>query len=233
MSQNEWLCCLIEDKKSIMKIVILGASRGTGLSAVKQALTKGYDVTAVARHVTAIRQECPDSTAYARLKISKGDVLYAPSFERELEGADVVISSIGVTSTKPTILYSTGMINIIHAMYKYKVSRLICVSGIGVEVTPGMPFIMKLATKYILQPLLKNNFSDLLKMEAVVEQSQLNWTIVRAPRLRNGEITRKYRFAANEYLRNPLILRRSDLAHFMVNNIDNKQVFCSRVEISH
>lgn len=216
-----------------MKIVVFGASRGTGLSAVKQALTKGYDVTAVARNVAAIWQECHSSKENSRLKISKGDVLYAPGFEHELEGADVVISSIGVTNNKPTILYSTGMINIIHAMYKYNVSRLICVSGIGVEVTPGMPFIMKLATKYILQPLMKNNFSDLLKMEAVVRQSQLNWTIVRAPRLRNGEITGKYRFAANEHLRNPLILRRSDLAHFMINNIDNKQVFCSQVEISH
>ncbi|NII26438.1 NAD(P)H-binding protein [Pseudoflavitalea sp. X16] len=216
-----------------MKIVILGASRGTGLLAVKQALAKGYDVTAVARNVVTIQQECHASIAYSSLKISKGDVLYPASFDHELEGADVVISSIGVTNNKPTVLYSMGMINIIHAMHKYNVSRLICVSGIGVEVTPGMPFIMKLATKYILQPLLKNNFSDLLKMEAVVKQSRLNWTIVRAPRLRNGEITGKYRFAANEYLRNPLILRRSDLAHFIVNNIDNKQVFCSRVEISN
>jgi putative NADH-flavin reductase len=98
MSQNERLCCLREGKISTMKIVILGASRGTGLSAVKQALTKGYDVTAVARNVTAIRQECPDSTEYTRLKISKGDVLYAPSFEHELEGADVVISSYDETA---------------------------------------------------------------------------------------------------------------------------------------
>lgn len=215
-----------------MKIVILGASRGTGLSAVQQALSKGYEVTAVARNVAAIQQEFHASKEFSSLKIVKGDVLYAPSFEHVLEGADVVISSIGVTNNKPTVLYSMGMYNIIHAMYKYNVSRLICVSGIGVEVTPGMPFLVKLFTRYILQPLLKNNFSDLLKMETMVRQSKLNWTIVRAPRLQKGDITGKYRFAANEYLRNPTIIRRSDLAHFIVNNIDNKQIFCSRVEIS-
>jgi putative NADH-flavin reductase len=215
-----------------MKIVILGASRGTGLSAVKQALSLGYEVTAVARNVDAIHQECHAPKESSSLYLVEGDVLYAPSFEHALEGADVVISSIGVTSNKPTVLYSMGMYNIIHAMYKYNVSRLICVSAIGVEVTPGMPFIVKLFTRYILQPILKNNFSDLLKMETMVRQSKLNWTIIRAPRLQKGETTGKYRFAANAYLRNPMMLRRADLAHFIVNNINNKEIFCSSVEIS-
>jgi putative NADH-flavin reductase len=92
---------------------------------------------------------------------------------------------------------------------------------------------LKLLTKFVVQPLLKNNFSDLLKMEDMVKQSDLNWTIVRAPRLTDGPLTGRYRFAANDYLRNPLSIRRSDLAHFVVNNIDNKKCFCARVEVAY
>lgn len=217
-----------------MKILILGASRGTGLLAVQQALAKGYDVTAIARNVAAIEQECKPPTAYTgKFRIVRGDVLEPSSFEREMEDTDVVISSIGVTNTRPTVLYSEGIANIISAMYSHKVSRLICISGVGVEVTPGMSFMLKLLTRYVVQPFLKNNFTDLLRMEDTVKQSKLNWTVVRAPRLRDGAVTGQYRFASNNYLRNPLILRRADLAHFIVNNMDNQQIYRSSVEVAN
>jgi len=221
------------NKSTTMKILILGASRGTGLFAAQQALAKGYEVTAVARNVAAIEAGCRQRETYAgQLKIVRGDVLQPASFEREMLGTDVVISSIGVTNTKPTVLYSEGSGNIIHEMKNYNVSRLICVSGIGVEVTPGMSFGLKLLTKYVVQAFLKNNFADLLRMEELVKRSQLNWTIVRAPRLKDGAMTGQYRFASNEYLRNPLILRRADLAHFIVNNLENREIFRSRVEVA-
>lgn len=219
-----------------MKIIVLGASRGTGLSAVQQAVENGHEVTALARNVLPIEELASQSLQgidHNRLKIVKGDVLSPSTFQKEIEGKDVVISSIGVTNTKPTTLYSEGMANIISAMLKYNVRRLICVSGVGVEVTPGMSFLLKLATRFIVQPLLRNNFRDLLRMEEIVKQSQLNWTIVRAPRLKDGPLTGKYRYAAKDYLHNPMILRRSDLAHFIVHNMKNQETFCARVEVAH
>jgi putative NADH-flavin reductase len=198
-----------------MKILILGASRGTGLSAVVQALSMGHDVTAIARNVTAIEQECQQPGKYTgNLRVVRADVMEPTSFEQEMAGTDVVISSIGVTNTKPTVLYSEGIANIIAVMNRYHVSRLICISGLGVEVTPGMSLMLRLATRYLVQRFLKHNFADLLRMEAVVKQSRLNWTIIRAPRLSNGPVTGKYRYAANNYLRNPLIHQaRVEIAH--------------------
>lgn len=217
-----------------MKIIVFGASRGTGLHAVKLAIENGHEVTAVARNISLIQQgDKLSQSKQANLRVIKGDVLIPSTFEREIEGKDVVISSIGVSDTKPTTLYSEGIANIISAMIKYNVPRLLCVSGVGVEVTPGMSLPLKLATKFIVQPLLRNNFSDLLKMEDMVKQSDLNWTIVRAPRLTDRGLTSRYRYAANEYLRNPILIGRSDLAHFIVNNIDNGKCFCSRVEVAY
>lgn len=217
-----------------MKIIVFGASRGTGLYAVKLAIENGHEVTAVARSISSIKlgKESPQDKR-DNLKVIQGDVLFPSTFESEIQGKDVVISSIGVSNTKPTTLYSQGTANIINAMVKYNVSRLLCISGVGVEVTPGMSLPLKLATKFIVQPLLRNNFSDLLKMEDAVKQTDLNWTIVRAPRLTDGALTGRYRFATNDYLRNPLLIGRSDLAHFIVNNIDNRKCFCSRVEVAY
>ncbi len=217
-----------------MKIIVLGASRGTGLYITKLAAEKGYEVTAVARKISTDAFNCVDLQQNRQnLKLISGDVLVPSSFETNIEGNDVVISSIGIDNRMPTELYSKGISNIINAMLNYNLRRLICVSALGVEVTPGMPAVLKLATKFILQPLFKNNFSDLLRMEDIVKKSKLNWTIVRPPRLLDGIPTGKYRFAVNNYLRNPFKIRRSDLAHFIVNNINNVQIACSKVEIAY
>lgn len=217
-----------------MKIIVLGASRGTGLHVVRLAVEKGYGTTAISRNVSMILSDSElNSYAQSNLKFIKGDVLVPSSFEKEIEGKDVVISTIGVKDRKSTFLYSEGITNVINAMLNFEVKRLICVSAVGVEVTPGMSLILKLLTKFILQPLLKNNFSDLLRMEEIVMKSNLNWTIVRPPRLLNGKQTGNYRFSVNNYLRNPFTIRRSDLAHFIVNNINNEKVFCSKVEIAY
>ncbi|HEY4653767.1 MAG TPA: NAD(P)H-binding protein [Cyclobacteriaceae bacterium] len=217
-----------------MKIILFGASRGTGLYAARLAAEFGHEVTAVARTISPAQFGNGAAQAgHAGIRVIHGDVLKPSTFENEIPGKDVVISSIGVSNTRPTTLYSRGTTNIIAAMLKYNVPRLICVSGVGVEVTPGMSLPMKALTKFLVQPLLRNNFQDLLKMEHVVKQSDLNWTIVRAPRLTNGRQVERYRYAAKDYLRNPLTISRSDLAHFIVTNIDNSACFCSRVEVAY
>jgi putative NADH-flavin reductase len=216
-----------------MKIVILGASQGTGLHAVRLALEQNYHVTALSRNTDSLQVLKANVQNADRLEIVKGDVLALETFESVLSGRDAVISCIGVANNKPTALYSRGVLNILNAMTKYHVPRLICVSGLGVEVTPGMSLPLKLATKFIVQPLLRNNFSDMLRMEAVVKNSDLNWTIVRPPRLTNGKLTGKYRVAVKDYLRNPLVIGRLDLAHFIIKTITDPDTYCSTVEVAY
>ena len=213
--------------------MILGASQGTGLYVVKLALEKKYDVTALARRTVALQALKSLFQHSENLEVIEGDVLAPETYEHLLHGKDVVVSSIGVSNNKPTTLYSQGIAHILHAMTKFQIPRLICISGLGVEVTPGMSIPLRLATKYIVQPLLKNNFSDLLRMEAAVKKSDVHWTIVRPPRLTDGKLSGKYRVGVNRYLRNPLTIGRADLAHYILHSIQSTDTYRSTVEVAY
>lgn len=216
-----------------MKIIIFGASHGTGLNTLMLALEQAHDVSAVARNPGSLQTLKSKLQNMERLKVIQGDVLAPDTFEQELKGADVVISSIGMSRSKPTTLYSQGILNILNAMTKYQVPRLICVSALGLEVTSGMSLPLKLATRLILQPLLNNTFSDMVRMESAVKKSDVNWTIVRPPRLTNSKLRGKYRVAITEHLRHPLIIGRHDLAHFILKAISQRDTYCTTVEVSY
>jgi len=216
-----------------MRITILGASQGTGLNAVKLALEQAHHVSAVARNPDSLQALKSTLQNAESLKVIQGDVLAPDTFENELKNTDVVVSSIGMSSNKPTTLYSQGILHILNAMTKYQVPRLICVSALGLEVTSGMSLPLKLATRLILQPLLKNTFSDMLRMESAIKKSDVNWTIVRPPRLTSSKLRGKYRVAIKEHLRHPLIIGRHDLAHFILHSITQPDTYCATVEVSY
>ncbi|MDD8019304.1 MAG: NAD(P)H-binding protein, partial [Bacteroidota bacterium] len=180
-----------------MKVIIFGASRGTGFQVMKQALTADYEVTAIVRNPTAL------TIRHNKLKIIKGDVLQRSTFEKEVTENTTVISTLGAKNEAGMTVYSNGLTNIIKIMETAGARRLLCLSALGVEVTPGMPFIMKVITKQVLQKLLKYNFTDLLRMESIVKQSKLDWTIVRPPRLSNRTPSGKYRLSFGGYVDNP------------------------------
>jgi len=209
------------------KIVVFGASGGTGIEVVNQALEAGYHVTAIIRDTESF------PICHQRLKRVKGDVLEPKTFEMSLNSVDAVISCLGVQHRKPTNVYSQGISNIIQGMKNENITRMICISAGGVEVAPNNSLIMKFLIKYVLQRIFKNSYADMLKMEEILKNHEINWTVVRPPRLQNGEKTGKYRIAVNEFLNRMSSLKRSDLADFMLKHLDDRKTFRSKVEISY
>jgi len=67
----------------------------------------------------------------------------------------------------------------------------------------------------------------------LVKDSGLDWTIIRPPRLTDKPATGSYRFSINSFLKNCLSISRADVAHFMVNNIDNKAIYQATIEIGY
>ncbi|MDP4240854.1 MAG: NAD(P)H-binding protein, partial [Bacteroidota bacterium] len=111
-------------------IIVFGASGGTGLEVVEQALEAGHQVTAVLRNpeVFPIRHE--------QLKIIRGDVFNLPGYENAFFGKEIVISCLGTHKKEPTTVYSQGVTNIMQAMQKVGMDRIICLSSSGVEIAP-------------------------------------------------------------------------------------------------
>ena len=208
------------------KIIVFGASGRTGIQVVKQALDLGYEVTAVVRN--------PDGFSYThkKLLIVKGDVLQLSTFETSIAGKDAAITCLGARNLRPTTIYSKGVTNVIKAMQKAGVTRIICLSASAIEIEPQVPFAVRLLIKYILQPLLKNSFADLRIMEENLKHCKdLNWTIVRPPSLNNKAVTGKYRIAINEFLPGQMNISRADVAHYMVNHIDDASSYQAIVRI--
>jgi putative NADH-flavin reductase len=145
---------------------------------------------------------------------------------------DVVLSAIGINSTKSTTVYSEGVSNIVNVMQKNGVQRIICVSASAVVTSPKLTFPVRMMTK-LLQKILRKMYGDLLKMEQVLKRTNLKWTIVRPPRLTNGRLRNKCRFAVNDSLPHCLSISRPDLAQFMLEHMQDVNIYQSTVEVAY
>jgi len=211
----------------IYKVVVLGANGGIGRQAVEMALAQGHSVTAILRTPSFL------TITHPNLIVVKGDILKPETWEKYLENKDVVISAIGATSRKETTLYSQGAGNLLNAMKKTGANRVFFISASGLEVNPSHSLFIRLVTTYVLQGLLKNMYADLNKMEQLVKESDLNWTIMRPPRLTNRPFTGRYRFAVNGFLKAGLSISRADLADFMMSNTMNEVIYKTTVEVAY
>ena len=210
-----------------MTIFVFGATGATGKLVVEQALQNGHYVTAVVRN--------PDkfTLRHDHLKIIRGDVFQPKTYESDMRGHDAVVSCLGIQQTAPTTVYSDGVDNIMMAMEKENVNRIICLSAIAVVVPPKGSFLMKFMTRNILQRLYNHLYTDMLVMEKKLRASDLNWTIIRPPWLRDTRATGKYRVMINDHLRNPSKISRADLAGYIVNHLADEKTFKAVVQISY
>jgi uncharacterized protein YbjT (DUF2867 family) len=160
-----------------MRIVIFGANGQTGRLLTRRALDAGHAAVAVTRN--------PDGFPFAdpRLTVVRADVRDASSLAAAVDGADVVLSTLGVPfSFKPIDTYSVGMRNVVAAMQKTAVQRLVVVSSTGAYHYPGRrdtPLSLRLFEPVITRTIGKTTYDDQRRMEDIVRASGLDWTIVR------------------------------------------------------
>ena len=194
-----------------MKIAIFGANGRTGILTVYQALNKGYLVTAFARKPSAV------TIQHKNLKVVQGDIMEYEKVKQAVEGQDIIISALGVESRKPTTVLSEGTRNILRAMEECKVSRFICMSSAGILGNDaGILF-----GKIIMPLFLKQVFIDKVRQMKIIQETNLDWVIVRPTSLTDAPKTGKYKITLG-----PPVSRkipRADVADFMLKLITNKQ----------
>ncbi|MFN6555071.1 NAD(P)-dependent oxidoreductase [Mycolicibacterium septicum] len=160
-----------------MRIVIFGANGATGRLLTRRALDAGHTVVAVTRHPGQF------PITDAALTVAEADVRDAAAVTSVIDGADAVLSTLGVTFTMdPVDTYSVGVGNIVAAMRATGVDRLAVVSSTAIADYPGRtdtPFALRVVQPVISRIFGKTLYADMRRMEDIVAGSGLNWTIVR------------------------------------------------------
>lgn len=191
-----------------MRILVLGATGGTGREVVEQALGHGHDVVAFARDPRSLDSGDP------HLTVVVGDVTDAAAVSRTAEGCDAVISALGSRGERPVHVYSDGVANVIRAMTAAGARRLVVVSRAGVGANDrDLPVALR-ASK--LLPGVREEFEDLERMEGDVMLSDLDWTIVRPVGLTDGPLTGDYRAVRGAFVPKGSRISRADLAALLV-----------------
>jgi uncharacterized protein YbjT (DUF2867 family) len=160
-----------------MRIVIFGANGQTGRLLTRRVLDAGHTAVAVTRS--------PESFPFAdpRLTVVRADVHDESSLKGVLDGAETVLSTLGVPfSVRPIDTYSVGIRNIIAAMQTTAVRRLVVVSSTGAYHYPNRrdtPFALRIFEPVITRTIGKTTYDDQRRMEEIIRASGLDWTIVR------------------------------------------------------
>jgi putative NADH-flavin reductase len=197
-----------------MKLLVFGATGGTGRELLKQALEEDHHVTALARNPAKI-----DDINHPNVRVLRGDVLDPAAVERAVASQEGVLCAIGAAAAR-TSLREEGTRNIIAAMEKAGVRRLIVQSSLGVgDSRANLSFFTK---HVIVRFFLRHAFADHERQEALVKQCSLDWIIVRPPRLFDGPRTGVYRHGfstADRQIRGRI--SRADVADFMLKQLAN------------
>ncbi len=196
-----------------MKLLIIGATGGTGRALVEQALEQGHVVTAFARNPTRIR------ITHERLTVAKGDVLDYNSVDSAVRDKDAVLSALGHKRwfIKTSIL-SNGTRNIIRAMEKHGVKRLVCETSLGVADSRGKLGLYY--TLFVIPFITFFYFKDKERQERYIKESNLDWIIVRPGQLTNGPQRGAYRHGPNVGSKLWTVrISRADVADFMLKQL--------------
>lgn len=199
-----------------MNIVVVGASRGVGLKVVEQALAAGHTVTAFVRSPEKFE------VRHANLVVFKGDAMDAAAVEKAIAGQEAVISALGPTRPAVPQMMETSAKNIVAGMKKHGVRRLVSTTGAGVRQPEDKPKLIDHFIGFLLNLLAKDVVIDSAANVKVIQASDLDWTVVRYPRLTNGERKGNYRvgFVGKE---SGTQLSRADGADFILKELTEQK----------
>lgn len=160
-----------------MHIALFGGSGRTGAEFIPRALAAGHTLHILARTPVKVTQSGPGLT------VTAGDVLNRDDVARVVEGGDVVVSLLGQTSGGRKDVQTVGTGHIVTAMQDSGVRRIVSMSGGGLPYEKDEPKFVDKIFRGIMGVFFKPVIKDATDHAAVLRRSDLDWTIVRAPRL--------------------------------------------------
>ncbi len=215
-----------------MRIVVLGATGRTGRHVVEAVVQSGHTAVAIARNPAALKglgAEVVEGTPY------DGEIV-----DRAMAGADAVVNTLNVSRTSdnpwaklraPRDMISKSASNALEAMKREGCNRFVAMSTIGAgssrQSAPAiLRFIVAISN-------LKLAFEDHSRQENLLIASNVDFTVVRAPMLSDGESAasvKVVREGSGERLHRHL--SRKSAARFFVDIIENRKYLREVVGVS-
>ena len=197
-----------------MKIIVFGASGGTGQEIVAQGIAHGHTVTAFVRN--------PDGlTRHAACRVITGDIFDAAAVADAIAGHSAVLSALGPRSLKKEDLLARTLPKIAEGMQRHYVNRTIVLGAAGADRDYGkyQNRLTTLSLWVAKHTRFRYPYADQAEQERILAASDLDYTIVRPPRLTDGPITRTYRVTPDALPSGGRRISRADVADFMLQQL--------------
>jgi len=199
-----------------MKVIIFGATGFSGQAILANSIKQGHEVTILVRDASKI------PIKYQNLTIVEGNVLNTQTVASVLHHQEAVIQCLGVSGKgdgKPTTFISDATKIIVDEMQNKKIKRLIAMSNVGAGNSIAFQpwFFTKIILPYFMK-WLKVIIEDKNRMEPIIMNSNLDWTIVRCPNI----VDKPAKGTCNATLDGKglkLSITLSDLSKFMVDQL--------------
>lgn len=209
-----------------MRILVIGASGGTGREIVRQGLERGYTVTAFVRNPARL------AFTHEHLSVVRGDVLDAASLRRAVQGQDGVLCALGHKRWfPPNRILSQGTRHIVEAMQAHGVRRLVCETSLGVGDSFGRMGLYY--TLFVVPFILPFYYYDKHRQEQVIRASGRDWVIVRPGALTNARKRGRWRHGpgVGSFIWTVRISR-ADTAAFMLEQLSDDTYVRSAVSVA-
>lgn len=191
-----------------MKLIVFGASGGTGKQFVEQALEAGHEVTAFVRSPEKL------GVKHARLQIIQGDALQRDAVVEAMIGQEAAVSCLGAAGLKKSTALTEMTANISAGMKQHNIQRIVYVASAGIH--HEMPGIIGFLAGLIL----KNVLEDHRHAVDQLITNDFDWTVARPLSLDNGARTTIYRETKQGIPRGGRKISRADVAHFLLKSLE-------------
>ena len=215
-----------------MKVLVFGATGGSGRAVVETLLSAGHEVTAFVRGAGRMQ-------AAPGLAIVEGDALNADDVARAVPGHDAVVISLGTRpgardwfpgrrGAAPPRVCEIGTRNVIAALPDGARPRIVVVSAYGVgDTRDSAAWYIRLYLRLFMRDLM----ADKDRQEAALKDTALDFVLVQPVALTDGPARGYYMADPAGHIRKQQVSRR-DLADFVLRELSHPRHHRATVALS-
>jgi len=170
-----------------MRLAVFGATGPTGQEVVAQALAEGDEVVAYVRNPWKL------GVADGRLKVLQGELSDLAKIEGAVAGVDAVVSTLGPRGGSKDKPLTKGMQNIVAAMDRLGVKRIVITSTLSVKDQRDKTELRASSLVFLVKLTMRPAYDEIVSVAETLRASDLDLTILRMTMLNDKEKSGKVR----------------------------------------